>query len=210
METTNSSTIKSILVGLLLVSSLQITAQSKKDNMTIQTNQPAPSFTIKDVNGKDISLSDFKGKKILLTFYRNVGCPICNLRFHELQLHSDYFTAKGLTLIAVYESTAENMKQYLENEKFNAIMIPNSDLSLYNLYSIENSIWKMTKGMFNGAMGKMNDGKKLFKKDIEQDGNTFRISADFLIDEKGNIQTAYYGKFIGDHLPIDDINKFLN
>jgi len=210
MATTNSSTIKSILIGFLLVSSLQIMAQSKEDHMTVQTNKPAPSFTIKDVNGKDISLSDFKGKKILLTFYRNVGCPICNLRFHELQLQSDYFAAKGLTIIAVYESTAENMKQYLEGEKFNAIMIPNHDLSLYTLYSIENSIWKMTKGMFNGAMGKMSDGKKLFKKDIEQDGNTFRISADFLIDENGNIQTAYYGKFIGDHLPIDDIKRFLN
>ena len=178
--------------------------------MTIQQSKPAPLFTAKDVNGTSVNLADFKGKKVLLTFYRNVGCPICNLRFHELQQQSDYFKSKGLIVISVYESTEDNMKQYLEGEDFYTIMIPNPDLSLYNLYSVEKSMWKMTKGMFNGAMGKMSDGKKLFKKDVEQDGNMFRISADFLIDENGKIHTAYYGKFIGDHLPIEEIRKFLN
>jgi hypothetical protein len=66
------------------------------------------------------------------------------------------------------------------------------------------------KGMFHGAMGKMKEGKKLFKKKIKQDGTANRISADFLIDENGNVASAYYGKYIGDHLPIDSIKQFLN
>jgi hypothetical protein len=113
-------------------------------------------------------------------------------------------------MLAIYESTAENMKQYVDGERLYATMVPNPDQRLYKLYEVERSVGKMMKGMFHGAMGKMKKGKRLFKKEIKQDGNSNRIGADFLIDEKGNIATAYYGKFIGDHLPIDTIKQFLN
>ncbi len=80
--------------------------------------------------------------------------------------------------MAVYESTANNMKQYSEGENFYATMIPNPDKSLYQLYDIDKSTGKVMKGMFHGAMGKMKKGKKLFKSKIKQDGDSNRISAD--------------------------------
>lgn len=199
--------------ALLAIVGLTLTTQSftiKTDTMKIKPPQTAPAFTIKDVHGATVNLADYKGKKVMLTFYRNVGCPICNLRFHELQEQATYFKSKGLIVLAVYESTAENIKQYMEGETFYATMIPNPDQSLYKLYDVERSAGKMMKGMFHGAMRKMKEGKALFKKKIELDGNATRISADFLIDENGNVQTAYYGKYIGDHLPIDKIKLFLN
>jgi peroxiredoxin len=178
--------------------------------MKIQPPNAAPTFTIKDVNGAVINLSDYKGKKVMLTFYRNVGCPVCNLRFHELQEQANYFKSKGLTLLAVYESSAENMKTYLEGENYYATMIPNPDLSLYKLYNIERSSIKLMKGMFHGAMAKTKKGKKLFKTEIKHDTNSNLIGADFLIDENGNVKTAYYGKYVGDHLPLAEIKQFLN
>jgi thioredoxin-dependent peroxiredoxin len=178
--------------------------------MKIQAPQEAPLFSIKDVNGTSVNLADYKGKKVMLTFYRNVGCPVCNVRFHELEEQAAYFKSKGMILLAIYESTADNMKKYLDGESVFATMIPNPEQNLYELYDIDRSMGKMMKGMFHGAMGKMKKGKKLFKQKIKQDGNSNRIGADFLIDEKGNVQTAYYGKYVGDHLPLNDIKSFLN
>ena len=210
MERSILSTFTTLLLALLAILSTQSFAQPKKGNMKLAPPQPAPDFTLTDVNGTVVKLAAYKGKKVMLTFYRNVGCPVCNLRFHQLQEQADYFKSKGLVVLAVYESTAGNMKQYVEGENFYATMLPNPDLSLYQLYNIEQSSGKLMKGMFHGAMGKMGKGKKLFRRKIKQDGSSNRISADFLIDEKGNIKTAYYGKFIGDHLPVDDIKQFLN
>lgn len=206
----NSSLIRHGLFALISLTFINAFSQSKKETMKISPPQEAPNFTIKDVNGTTVNLTDFKGKKILLTFYRNVGCPICNLRFQELQQLADTFKTKGLILLAVYESTADNMKQYLEGENPYALMIPNPEQELYKLYDIDRSMGKMMKGMFHGAMGKMSKGKKLFKQKIKQDGNSNRISADFLIDENGKVHTAHYGKYIGDHLPISDIIHFVN
>jgi peroxiredoxin len=205
-----SATLNVLLLVWLTTLTTRTFAQSKKDEMKILPPQPAPTFVIKDVNNQTINLAGYKGRKVILTFYRNVGCPVCNLRFHELQEQAEYFKSKNLVLLAVYESTADNMKKYVAGENFYAAMIPNPDESLYRLYNIERSSGKLMKGMFHGAMGKMKKGKKLFATKIKQDGNGNRISADFLIDENGNIQKAYYGKFIGDHLPVAEIKQFLN
>jgi peroxiredoxin len=199
-----------LLAATLTLKTPAIFAQSNHEKMKIEPPQPAPAFTVNDVHGNPVNLAGYKGKKVMLTFYRNVGCPVCNLRFHQLQEQADYFKSKGLVMLAVYESAAGNMKKYIDGESPYATMIPDPDQRLYQLYKIERSTGKMMKGMFHGAMGKMKKGKKLFKTEIKQDGNGNRISADFLIDENGNVATAYYGKYVGDHLPLDAIRQFLN
>jgi peroxiredoxin len=205
---------KAILSGMILLAITTASnpgyGQSKSKKMKITASQQAPSFTVKDVNNVQVNLAGLKGKKVLLSFYRNVGCPICNLRFHELQEQAAYFKEKNVIVLAVYESSQENMKKYLQGETPYAVMIPNSDQSLYELYMIDNSMGKMMKGMFHGAMGKMKEGKKLFIQKIKQDGNTGRIGADFLINENGIVQKAYYGKFVGDHLALTEIKNLLN
>ena len=206
---TPASFLRTAIVAFLLLFSNMLYA-STTNFMKIKPKQTAPAFTTQDVYGSSVNLADFKGQKVLLSFYRNVGCPVCNVRFHELQQESAYFQSKGLIVLAVYESSAENMKQYLDNDTVYAKMIPNPDLSIYSLYEVERSMGKLMKGMFHGAMGKMKKGKKLFKKKIEQDGSKDRVGADFLISEDGIIHTAYYGKYVGDHLPVSEIKQFLN
>jgi len=197
-----------ILAAMIIVSAQSFTLKQKE--MKIKEEQSAPAFTIKDVNGATLNLADLKGKKVLITFYRNAGCPVCNLRFHELQEQAEYFKSKNLVLLAIYESPAENMKAYLEGENPYAIIVPNPEQNLYQLYDIEKSSGKIIKGLFHGAIGKANAGKKLYKTKLKQDGNANTIGADFLIDENGTVKIAYYGKFLGDHLPVEDIKHFLN
>lgn len=198
---------------LMMIAVIPVSIQSftlKKANMKVKEQQTAPGFTIKDVNGTALNLADYKGKKILLSFYRNTGCPICNLRFHELEEQAEYFKSKNLVVLAIYESSAENMKTFLEGEHPYAIMVPNPEQNLYQLYDIDKSTGKVLKGIFHGAIGKAKKGEKLFKTKLKQDGNSSRIGADFLIDENGIIKTAYYGNYLGDDLPLENIKAFLN
>lgn len=169
----------------------------------------APTFIAKDIQGNTIDLAALKGQRVLLTFYRNVGCPICNLRFHEVEQQQAALATKGLKVIAVYESTPENMRSYMEGERFGTTMIADPEQTLYALYGVERSMGKMMKGMFHGAMGKMSKGKKLFTKKMKQDGNANRVSADFLINADGTLHTAYYASYVGDHLPMDSVKAFV-
>lgn len=55
------------LLPLLLVAATSVFAQPK-------VGQPAPAFTLKDASGKDVSLSDYKGKYVMLEWV-NFECP---------------------------------------------------------------------------------------------------------------------------------------
>jgi peroxiredoxin Q/BCP len=52
--------------------------------MKLKEGQFAPDFTVTDIYGREIQLSEFKGTKIILGFYRNVSCPFCNRRVHQI------------------------------------------------------------------------------------------------------------------------------
>ena len=181
----------------------------KVKNMKVKANQMAPEIQAKDVNGKEVNLADLKGKKILLTFFRNVGCPVCNFRVHELMQQYDSLKAKGLVFIAIYESSRQQMLQYIENENIPFTMIPDPEHKLYNLYNVERSTGKMLGSFFKGeVIKKVMKGQKQFNKKLKQDGHKNQMEADFLINEKGEVVVAHYGTFIGDHIPLEKIKEF--
>jgi peroxiredoxin len=210
MTTGNPFVTPSLLLMAALLSLQALATPPKKGRVSVTPPQAAPAFTAKDVNGKEVNLSDYKGRKVLLTFFRNAGCPVCNLRMHELLARAAAFERKGLTVIAVYESTAQNLRQYTEGQSIPFVMIPDASQQLYSRYAIERSGRKAFASLFHGVMGKAGRGKKLFRRKTEQDGHKTTIGADFLIDEHGKVAVAHYGRYIGDHLPLNEIDTFLN
>lgn len=171
--------------------------------MSLIINQPAPEFITTDVFGHAVDLKELKGKKIYLAFERNAGCPVCNLRVHTLLKNAEHFSKNNVAVLLIYESTVEKMKEYLENESYPFHFVADPKNRLYKLYFVEQSFNKFFKSLFNGLMKKATEGKKLFKKEISQDGNVTTIPSEFIIDENGKMITAHYGKFIGDHLPVE-------
>ncbi|MBD2767391.1 AhpC/TSA family protein [Hymenobacter sp. BT664] len=187
-----------------------VAAPLAKGPVRLQARQAARDFTTVDVDGRPVSLASLKGRKVLLMFMRNVGCPVCNRRVHELLEQADYFRAHNLAVVAVYESSPALMKQYLAGQAVPFTMVPNPDQSLYQLYGLEVSGAKAMASVFHGVIGKASQGKKLFQQAIEPDGNRNRIGAEFLLDERGTVAVAHYHRYIGDELPLADIKKFLN
>jgi peroxiredoxin Q/BCP len=177
--------------------------------MKLQPNQTAPDFSIQDVRGKTVKLSDYKGKKILLALNRFAGCPICNMNFHEVQKNADYFKSKGMVILSVHESNQKVMQDFIKDETIYGTMIPDADGKIYSLYGSDRSFGKFLSGMLlHGTLGKALSGSKLFKNKVSTEGHKDRVGADFLIDENGKIATAYYGNYVGDRLPIEQIKAF--
>ncbi len=175
--------------------------------MTLQVKQNAPDFNTHDVFGNPISLQKHKEKTVYLAFMRFAGCPVCNLRVHNLLKHADAFKAKNIEVVLVYESSLANIRQYLEGSTYPFIFVADPESTLYNAYQVEKSWAKLMGSMFKGMLGKVRAGEKLFGKKPAMDGSMNRMEAEFVIDKNGKLAIAHYSAFLGDNI---DIEKILN
>lgn len=55
----------------------------------INIGDAAPDFTLKDQNGEEVSLSDFKGKRVLLSWHPLAWTGICKVQMETLELKKD-------------------------------------------------------------------------------------------------------------------------
>ncbi len=173
----------------------------------IKEGQVAPTFLVVDSKGDTLTIEKYKGKKVFLAFFRYASCPVCNFRMNEIIQNYDALQAKGYEFIAVFESNNETLQGYLKETEVPFPVVGDPTLVLYKKYGVEKSFWRMVGSMFNKkTKSNLKEGKVLVKgKNLKRDGNMSRIPADFIIDENGIISIAYYGKNIGDHLPLEQI-----
>jgi thiol-disulfide isomerase/thioredoxin len=66
--------------------------------------QPAPAFTLLDLSGKDVSLSDFKGHPLVVNFW-GTYCAPCKIEMPWLEEFSKKYAADGLQIVGIaYDS----------------------------------------------------------------------------------------------------------
>lgn len=170
---------------------------------------PCPSidFATTDIYGDSIKLSDFRGKKVMLAFFRDAACPFCNLRVYELTQKYKSWETNNIEIIAVFSSPAEEVRHFVAKHPRPFRLVSDEDLNLYNQYGVEHSavalfkalIFKLPriiKGMFKGGYPQPNPHVKI-------------VPADFLINEQGKIEHVWYGRDTSDHMPIAEVEHFI-
>lgn len=155
-----TATVRFLAVALALLAGL----------LTIQaagTGDPAPAFTARDTKGKAHSLSDFKGKWVVLEWHNN-GCPYVRKHYSSsnMQKLQAEWTAKGVIWLSVISSapgaqgyvTGPEADAYAQEHKVAATAIlldPKGDLGhLYGAKTTPHMFVITPQGMlvYNGAI----------------------------------------------------------
>lgn len=182
-------------------------SQKKEDQL--HPGQSAPAFKAQDVYGKEHVLEQFRGKKVMVSFYRYVECIYCNLRIHEVMNKHETYKKNGLEIISFFQSPGNDILKNNKDSVFPFPVIGDPERKIYKLYKVEEH---SLLGFIVGSLRllrlyeAMNQGKKI----KAGYGSRTLIPADFLIDENGIIVKAYYGNDISDHIPFPEIERFLN
>ena len=85
------------MVALLFVSVTLLSCQAAS---TGEGGPVAPEFSLRDLDGKPYSLSDAKGKVIILDFWAT-WCPPCRMEIPHFQALHEEYSAKGLEVIGI-------------------------------------------------------------------------------------------------------------
>ena len=110
----------------------------------------APDFTLQDQNGKERSLSEFLGQKVVLYFYSKdmtSGCTKQACGFAELY---PQFTEKGADVIGVSKDTVASHKKFEEKYNLPFILLADPDkmaIQAYDVWKEKNMYGKETMGV---------------------------------------------------------------
>lgn len=175
--------------------------------MRLNAPKSAPDFDMTDIYGNAVRLSNYRGKRVMVSFFRDAACPFCNLRVYELSHHYKDWRNQGLEIIAFFRSSAEDIRHYVAKYPRPFTIVSDEELTIYDRYGVEHSFFGMIRGMMLRMPRMM---RALFKGFLpHMRGDQTLIPADFLIDEQGQIRVVYYGRDIGDHIPINFIKSFI-
>lgn len=177
----------------------------------MKLNAPCPSvdFQMEDMNGDAISLASLHGKPIILSFFRDAGCPFCNLRVFEFTKRFKEWDKLGIEVIAVFSSSPEEVKQFVTKNPRPFRTIADPDLELYKQYGLKSSVIGFIRGLLL-RIPQARAGRKAGAKIDLKNPNATLLPADFLIGFDGRVVDLYYGKDVGDHMPIKRIESFVN
>lgn len=144
----------------------------------------SPDFTLTDQDGNDVALKDLLTKgPVVLSFYRGVWCPYCNIELQALEaVHSD-LKAKGATLVAISMQGAADSRKSQRDNKLSFPILTDKAGELANKFGIR---WQVQdyvigfKKMFNVVLP-----------NIHGDGQwNLPMPARYVIGTDGNIAYA--------------------
>ncbi len=133
----------------------------------LEVGTKAPEFILQDQNGKEVSLKDYKGKRIILYFYPRDNTPGCTKQACGFAENYPLFVEKDVIIIGISKDSVASHKKF--EMKYNLPFILLSDPQLQAIQDYD--VWK-EKNMY---------GKKVMGV----------VRTTYLIDGNGIIQKAF-------------------
>ncbi|MEO6503041.1 MAG: thioredoxin-dependent thiol peroxidase [Jatrophihabitantaceae bacterium] len=135
----------------------------------LTAGDPAPDFTLEDADGKPVSLSQLRGRRVIVYFYPAASTPGCTKQACDFRDNLDSFADEGFAVLGVSPDKPAKLAKFRDNQGLTFPLLSDPDRQVLGAY---------------GAYGE----KKLYGKTM-----VGVIRSTFVIDADGKIELAQYG-----------------
>ena len=104
--------------------------------ITLNVGDTAPDFTAFDQNGNAHTLSQLRGKKVVLLFYGEDGSPTCTIQLCNIRDNYEALTSAGFQVITVSPDSAKKHKNFEKKQHLNFVMITDPAHHVLDKYGI--------------------------------------------------------------------------
>lgn len=133
----------------------------------LTVGMPAPDFTLPDKDGNLISLSDYRGRKVVVYFYPRDNTPGCTRQACAFRDAYEGFRTEEVVVIGISKDSQASHQRFAEKHQLPFIILSDPDLVAIKAYGA----WQEKK-----MYGKVSFGV---------------VRSTFIIDEKGEIIKAF-------------------
>ncbi|MDH3557416.1 MAG: thioredoxin-dependent thiol peroxidase [Deltaproteobacteria bacterium] len=133
---------------------------------TLNTGDKAPDFSLSDQDDKDVNLTDYKGRKLLLHFYPKADTPGCTTQACNVRDAREELADLGVEVVGISPDAPANQKKFNDKHGLGFSLLSDQDKAIAKAY---------------GAWGE----KSMYGKKYEG-----IIRSSLLIDEQGKVIEA--------------------
>jgi peroxiredoxin Q/BCP len=134
----------------------------------LEPGSVAPDFTLLDQDERPVSLSDFRGRRVILYFYPAAMTPGCTTQACDFRDSMGSLQGAGYTVLGISRDEPAKLRQFRENDAITFPLLSDPDHAVHEAY---------------GAWGeKQNYGKTI----------TGVLRSTFVLDEDGVVVEALY------------------
>ncbi|MCA0144202.1 thioredoxin-dependent thiol peroxidase [Blastococcus sp. LR1] len=134
----------------------------------LAAGDPAPEFTLPDAEGNPVSLSDYRGRRVIVYCYPAALTPGCTTQAVDFTAAAGDLAEAGLDIVGISPDPVEKLLRFRDEEKLAITLVSDPDKQVLQAY---------------GAFGT----KKLYGKEV-----VGVIRSTFIIDAEGRVEKASY------------------
>jgi peroxiredoxin Q/BCP len=102
----------------------------------LTTGMQAPEFTAADQNGNQVSLKDFKGKKVILYFYPKDDTPGCTAEACDFRDNYSGLVAKGIVVLGVSVDSEASHQKFVTKHNLPFTLLADTDHAIVEAYGV--------------------------------------------------------------------------
>ena len=133
---------------------------------TLKAGDKVPEFSSKDQDGNEVSLKDYKGKKLIIFFYPRANTPGCTAEACNLRDHYAELKEQGYELLGVSEDSEKKQANFRNKYEFPFPLLADEDHTVIDAFGV----WGPKK-----FMGKEYDGLHRMTFLINEEGVIERV-----------------------------------
>lgn len=134
----------------------------------LEAGQTAPEFTLYDAQGNRVSLSDFRGKNVIVYFYPAASTPGCTTQACDFRDNMASLQSAGYVVLGVSKDKIPALQKFATEENLAFPLLSDEDLSVHHAY---------------GAFGE----KNMYGKTVQG-----VLRSTFVVDGEGTLTHALY------------------
>lgn len=130
--------------------------------MSIQEGKAAPAFTLRDADGKRVSLADFRGRDVIVYFYPRDETPGCTKEACAFRdLHAE-IRARGAEIVGISPDPGESHRAFQQNHRLPFTLLSDPDrkvMTRYGAFGEKSMYGKKVQGVIRSTVWVGPDGK---------------------------------------------------
>ncbi|GAA4284828.1 thioredoxin-dependent thiol peroxidase [Brevibacterium daeguense] len=153
----------------------------------LEVGDLAPDFTLPDSTGADVTLSDYRGQRVVVYFYPAAMTPGCTTEACDFRDSLSALQAAGVSVLGISPDKPEKLAQFAEQEALNFPLLSDADKSVmteWGAFGEKKNYGKVVQGVIRSTVVLDAEGRvEIAQYNVRANGHVARLRKQLGLDD---------------------------